>query len=183
MALITEDKDTLVKGQDEIDEYEVYTTTIDPDEVLDRFAEAGTLRELETVQTKQKLNRVFSTDEEGPGGAHHNYIIVPAEPLEEHYKETGIDDNDGEPILASNSCLPYGIYFQRGPRKENDSLHGILDTDLLEIVRDRLKSFQKGPYASDYNARALMHVELALEALNARVEDRTKRGVLGKNEK
>ena len=156
---------------------------IDPEEVLRHFEEACTLRELETVQTQQKLNRVFSTDDEGPGGAHHDYLIIPTEPIHEDYDEVGVDPSDGEAVFASNSVLPATIFFQKGPRKEDDSFHGILDTDLLEIVRDRMKSFQKGPFASEYNARALMHIELALEALNARVEDRINRGVLGKNEK
>ena len=46
-----------------------------------------------------------------------------------------------------------------------------------------MKCFQAGPFASKYNAEALMHIELALVALNSRVEDRIARDVLGKNEK
>lgn len=75
------------------------------------------------------------------------------------------------------------IQFQKGPRKESDSVHGVIDGDLLEIVRDRLKSFQNGPFASEYNAEALEHVEAAPDALNRRVEDRIARNVLGTNTK
>lgn len=156
---------------------------IDPEEILDAFRESGILRELQTIQTQQKLNRVFSTDAEGPAGAHHDYLIVPVEPIREQYTEVGIDEEDGESVFATNVCLPASIFFQQGPRKEAESSHGILDTDLLEIVRDRMKCFQAGPYASEYNAEALMHIELALVALNKRVEDRIERGVLGTNEK
>ena len=72
------------------------------------------------------------------------------------------------------------IQLQCGPRKEADSQHGVIDTDLLEIVRDRLKSFQAGPFSSRENACALTHIEEALMWLNRRVEDRIERNVLGK---
>ena len=116
---------------------------------------------LETVQTQEKLNDVYSIDDEGPGGAHHHYQIM----------VNGKHDLMGE------------IKFQRGPRKEEGSQHGVIDSDLLEIVRDRLKAFQAGPYKNDYTAKALEGVEIALNALNARVEDRINRNVLGKYEK
>lgn len=119
------------------------------------------MRQLETIQTKEKLNNVFVVDEVGPGGANHAY-------------EVRTSDNLG--VLNT-------IQFQKGPRKDENSVPGVIDTDLLEIVRDRLISFQAGPFASDYNAKALVHVEEALKALNQRVEDRIDRNVLGTNNK
>ena len=71
------------------------------------------------------------------------------------------------------------ISFQKGLRKERDSIHGVTDQDLLEIVRHRLQGFQAGPYSSEYNAKALEHIELALMFLNRRVEDRIERNILG----
>ena len=119
------------------------------------------MRQLETIQTKEKLNNVFAVDEIGPGGANHVY-------------EIRTSDNLG--VLNT-------IQLQKGPRKDENSISGIIDTDLLEIVRDRLIAFQAGPFASDYNAEALTHVEGALKALNRRVEDRIARNVLGTNNK
>lgn len=75
------------------------------------------------------------------------------------------------------------IQFQCGPRKEKDSIHGVIDTDLLEIVRHRLQCFQEGPFNSEFNKRALEHLELALMYMNRRVEDRIERNVLGTNNK
>ncbi|RHW66302.1 ABC transporter ATPase, partial [Clostridium botulinum] len=75
------------------------------------------------------------------------------------------------------------IQFQNGARKEKNSIHGIIDTDLLEVVRDRLHCFQQGKFASEYNYQALIHVEEALMWLNRRVEDRIERNVLGTNNK
>jgi hypothetical protein len=120
------------------------------------------MRELGTIQTMSKLNRVFAVDEPGAGGANHKYMIIK-------------NDVSDEPLNL--------VTFQHGPRNEESSTSGILDMDLLEIVRDRLKAFQEGPYSSDYNERALKGVEDAINALNDRVIDRMNRNVLGTNEK
>jgi len=126
------------------------------------------MKESSTIQKREKLNHVFSTDEEGPGGAHHKYKI--------EYELFPVGKPKETHVLA-------GIQFQKGPRKEEGSIHGVIDTDLLEIVRDRLKSFQSGPFSSRENACALTHIEEALMWMNRRVEDRIERDVLGKNEK
>ena len=84
------------------------------------------MRELSTIQKRENLNKVFAADEPGKGGANHEYDIYPAQDFNEE-------------------TYPYiVIRFQNGARKLPDSKHGVLDTDLLEIVRDRLKGFQKG---------------------------------------
>ena len=127
------------------------------------------MRKLSTIQTKEKLNDVYAIDEIGPGGANHQYAVV--------LHNTNVTDE----------TMEYGylakINLQKGPRKDSNSQHGVIDTDLLEIVRDRMKAFQAGPFASEYNEKALEHIELALMYLNRRVEDRIERNVLGKNEK
>ncbi|AAK79862.1 hypothetical protein BJV85_002098 [Clostridium acetobutylicum] len=125
------------------------------------------MSELSTIQKREKLNHILSKDEVGPGGAHHNYLIIS--------NEANISTE--QPLFATE------IQFQQGARKEEDSIHGVIDTDLLEIVRDRLKSFQAGPFSSEYNAKALEHVEEALMWMNRRVEDRIERNVLGTNNK
>ena len=126
------------------------------------------MRELSTIQKREKLNDVWSVDEEGPGGAHHRYVIC------KHGETAWQNGNNSEGILED-------IKLQCGPRKEEGSQHGVIDSDLLEIVRDRLKSFQDGSFASEYNAKALEYIEGALMWLNRRVEDRIERNVLGKN--
>lgn len=122
------------------------------------------LKQLDTIQTEGNLNDVFRYGEPGPGGAYHDYVVACYRGPEE-----------GMPLL--------NIEFQKGPRKDPDARHGVLDCDLLEIVRDRLKAFQSGPMASNYNAVALFHVERALEQMNERVRDRMQREVLGTMEK
>lgn len=119
------------------------------------------MRELETVQTISKLNRVFAVDEKGSGGANHQYSVI---------------TQDGGDLISV-------IGFQTGARHTEKSITGVLDCDLLEMTRDRLTSFQNGAFASEYNEQALYHVEQALYWLNKRVEDRVVRGVLGKEAK
>ena len=119
---------------------------------------------LGTIQKRENLNEVYRLGEPGPGGAYHDYAIK--------FKKKP-DGDDGEGTIAVT------ITFQKGPRKEPESTHGVLDGDLLEIVRDRLAHFQKGEYATRENAIALTHIEEALLWLNKRVEDRIERGVLG----
>lgn len=123
------------------------------------------MRKLSTIQKREKLNEVFAVDEIGPGGANHEYVIsFVGNPPEK----------DDEGIVIQMQC---------GPRKDDSSIHGAIDSDLLEIVRDRLKAFQAGPYSSRENACALTHIEEALMWMNRRVEDRIERNVLGTMQK
>ena len=119
------------------------------------------MRELETIQTQQKLNKIYAVDSIGPGGANHFYHIFQQD------------------MSTNQSYKSWGINFQYGPRKEHSSVAGVIDSDLLEIVRDRLKGFQSGEFACEYNEQALYHVEEALKCLNKRVEDRIVRNTLG----
>lgn len=125
------------------------------------------MEKLSTIQKRENLNEVYRIGEQGPGGAYHEYMVVSA---------------DGQNILEH-------IQFQKGPRKAQDSdeekiqVQGVLDCDLLEIVRDRLMAFQKGNMATEYNYQALIHVEEALMWMNRRVEDRIERQVLGTMDK
>lgn len=122
-------------------------------------------QKISTVQKRNNLNAVYRDGEPGPGGAYHEYDVYAAND----------DPENGNPI-----CV---IQFQKGPRDDPGSQHGVLDGDLLEMVRDRLRAFQSGPYACRENACALTHIEEALMWMNRRAEDRAERGVLGKYNK
>lgn len=114
---------------------------------------------LSTIQKRNNLNMVFRWGEKGPGGGYHTYRIVGETPNQDDFS--------------------LFINFQKGARSAPDARHGVLDNDLLEIVRDRLKAFQTGDYACHENEMALIHVEEALMWMNRRVEDRAEREVLG----
>ena len=116
------------------------------------------MKELITIQKREKLNDVYAIDEIGNGGANHKFSI----------------STKYEPaiILAT-------LQFQNGARKDINATHGILDQDLLEIVRCRLQGFQNGMFPTRENAVALTHIEDALMWMNKRTEDRIERNVLG----
>lgn len=116
------------------------------------------MEKLLTIQKREKLNDVFVLDEKGPGGAYHRYSV----------------STQQEP-----STVVSEIVFQKGPRKDPEAQQGVLDVDLLEIVRHRLSCFQQGPFSTRENAIALTHIEEALLWMNKRVDDRIERGVLG----
>lgn len=121
--------------------------------------------QLSTIQKRNNLNKVYRYGEPGPGGAYHEYDVYRADD----------DLENGNPVIV--------IQFQKGPRNDPDSQHGVLDGDLLEIVRDRLRAFQAGTFACRENACALTHIEEALMWMNKRAEDRAERGVLGTMQK
>ena len=98
------------------------------------------MEKLSTIQKRNNLNDVYRCGDPGPGGAYHYYRV-----------EWVANPDVG---MVHSQMIP----FQCGPRKELLSNHGILDTDLLEIVRDRLKCFQAGDYACRENACALTHI-------------------------
>jgi hypothetical protein len=128
------------------------------------------MEKLITIQKREKLNDIYTLDEIGNGGAYHNYSVC------------SINSRDDGKTPEENDVYA-NIQFQNGARKLPDSIHGVIDTDLLEIVRHRLQCFQQGNFASEYNAEALKHIELALMWMNRRVEDRIERNVLGTNNK
>lgn len=124
------------------------------------------MEKLITIQKREKLNDVYAVDEVGAGGANNEYIIV----------KSGCYIEDG--YVADNNLM-CSIQLQRGPRTNESSISGVIDSDLLEIVRHRSQCFQAGLFASRDNAVALTHIEEALMWLNRRVEDRIERNVLG----
>lgn len=124
------------------------------------------MEKLSTIQKRNNLNSVYPVGDVGPGGARHDYAI---------YRAGTSEATGSEPIAV--------IQFQKGPRSDPEARHGVLDGDLLEIVRDRLKAFQQGEFATRENACALTHIEEALMWMNKRTEDRAERSVLGTYEK
>ena len=113
---------------------------------------------------------ITALDEPGSGGAHHLYQIEgfnsasnPSDPWTARH---------GQPATHST------ILFQNGPIAEV-GVNGITHEALLAIVADRLRSFQKGPYATKANACALTHIEEAMHWLHQRTLERMRRGVEG----
>lgn len=134
------------------------------------------MEKLSTIQKHNNLNEVYRVDEPGAGGACHTYMI--------QRKEIAVGEPNGQGVPITEHTIPIAeIHFQHGARDAEGSTTGILDSDLLEIVRDRLKAFNQGEYATRENACAITHIEEALMWMNKRAEDRAERGVLGTMQK
>lgn len=93
------------------------------------------------IQRKNNLNNIYFDPTVGPGNGIHSYFVV--------------ESNNETEVLTE-------IDFQNGPRNEVKSISGVMDSDLLEIVRHRLQQFQSGEYATRENALAITHIEEAL---------------------
>lgn len=132
------------------------------------------MKKLSTIQKRENLNDVWA-GEKGVGGAFHCYMITKA--------NCAVFDSTGDTLTVDPDDIIETIQLQEGARKDPKAIHGVTDQDLLEIVRDRLKDFQRGEFATRENACALTHIEEALMWLSKRVEDRIERNVLGTCEK
>ena len=110
-------------------------------------------------------------DSPGAGGANHRYMI------------SGLDGTSNpslDPKPARYEAAE--VLFQNGPIKEF-GVNGITQEALLAIIIDRLSSFQKGPFASQFNERSLHYCRLALNEMQARTKERISRGVEGTHQK
>ena len=121
------------------------------------------MREIETHKVEGKGGgadgtRILVTDQPGAGGANHHYVVL--------------GDDPDEPLAL--------VDFQEGPIQEH-GVNGVQQEHLLAIVIDRLESFQRGPFANDYNGDALKYCKAALGRLQDRTRERMARGVEGFN--
>lgn len=124
--------------------------------------------------------KIQATDQPGPGGANHSYILfIP-------------DSVPTKPGVTVHT----GISFQNGPIASPEDFNGLTNEALLAVVIDRLRGFQfqrkedgsfdeskRGTYACKENACALTHLEEALMWLQKRTRDRMARGVEGTMQK
>jgi len=108
-------------------------------------------------------------DEPGAGGANHAYRVSGFD------LEFNPSAGDG---VTQNCATEMTVYFQNGPILAN-GVNGVTQEVLLAIVIDRLRSFQKGPYACRENELALQHAEESLHWLQQRTLARMRRCVEG----
>lgn len=106
------------------------------------------------VNTCNEALHVSATDELGPGGANHAYLIT------------------------GDMISPVLLAFQNGAIGEV-GVNGITHEALIAVLIDRLQGFQRGPYVCRENALALTKLEETLHWLNHRTRLRVERGVEG----
>lgn len=128
---------------------------------------------------------------------HERVHDVPTEPITamgEKHTAAGVDKGfghlknldpkdqeslDGSPAGIGERYI--NVKFQCGPIQE----HGVNGTTIervIELLVARLEGFQKGPFACDQNAQAIVALEQGKLALEIRTGERKARGVEGTNE-
>lgn len=113
---------------------------------------------------------IFVTDEPGAGGANHCYEL------------TGFDETKNASFKPTQTGTRQVVLFQNGPIPEA-GVNGVTQEVLLAIIKDRLESFQAGPFACEENGKALAAVNEALHWLLFRTLKRMARGVEGTHTK
>lgn len=78
------------------------------------------------------------------------------------------------------------ISWQDGPRGRDHGgnlfpANGAFVEDALVAAHQRLAFFQESQYAHSANAEAMDYIELAIDCLKRRADQRSQRGVLGQN--
>lgn len=88
-------------------------------------------------------------------------------------------------ILPAGGCT-YGVGFaiswQNGPLGRGDRRrppNGAFVEDIIAAALDRLEFYQSGSFACDENREAIEYLQKALDILDARTQQREKRGVEG----
>ncbi len=143
---------------------------------MNEFVEKPKMRTLDGHIIDKTRDTLKITVMDGPGtgigGANHLYRI------EGFNTSTNVSHNGGEDGTDHYSACD--ILFQNGTIPEV-GVNGVTELSLLEIVADRLRSFQAGPFSCKENAIALTHIEEAQNSLNRRTIARMRRGVEGKH--
>lgn len=94
-----------------------------------------------------------------PGGAQNHYVV-------------GVGPE--QRLLSADGGIAHVVgcvSFQDGNPNEF-GVNGVSIESLLAMCADRLACFERGPFANGYNATALHHLTLSLEALKARTRER-----------
>lgn len=92
------------------------------------------------------------------------------------------NDENGNPAGGTTFGNGFAIGWQRGPLgrgADRREPNGAFVEDVIDACADRIRFYQSGRFASDYNARALAYLEAALNALDRRTKDREARDVEG----
>lgn len=110
-------------------------------------------------RTENVRGEVWKELKTGNGGASFRYVVI-------HRN------------IATGEALSMLLQFQQG-HMEHLGLNGFLSDLFLYVCMDRQVDFNKGKFASEYNTASIAGIQAALDASEARVRDRQRRGVMG----
>jgi len=91
-------------------------------------------------------------------------------------------NKDGHPVGGCSYGTGFTVSWQNGPLgrgEDRKEPNGAFVETLINVVIDRIEYYQDSQFKSDYNARAIEHLNQALTALQERTKDREERNVEG----
>lgn len=144
-----------------IDDVEVSLYVADRKYFKDRENQMSILKDIyinRVPNSEYSTNDIFSLDKKA-FGANHLFQI-------------------SDKLKEDNQIV---ICMQKGGRFEDGSDWGLLDVDLLSIVRSRLESFSEAYPDDEETAIAKDSIDKAISALNKRYASRKENGTFGKN--
>lgn len=125
------------------------------------------------VNPANDVLKIIVTDQPGSGGANHAYEI------------SGFDlstnrsaDHPEYGQIAAGMATKMELVFQNGPINEV-GVNGITHEVLIAILLDRMRAFQRGPFACRENALAVTKLEEAQHWLAHRTNRRVAEGSEG----
>lgn len=127
------------------------------------------LREIHshTITHEENRLRVYAAGSPGPNGDNHAYLVKGLNPEDHPIAAELVAYADALPDDAPEVALT----FQQGDPGTGIYNGYTLET-LLAICYDRLNGCQAGPYASEHNAQAMIHINYALEHLHQRTREK-----------
>lgn len=110
-----------------------------------------------------------------------------ANPMRQEIEQHHRLDEDGNPAGGTSHGLGFAIHWQDGPLVKSEggtrlAPNGAFVEGVIEAAKGRLEHYQSTKFACPENESAIIHLDLALAALEARTADREERGVEGTHE-
>lgn len=102
--------------------------------------------------------------------------------MRQGFKSEHWNDPQGRPEGGTTFGVGFAIGWQHGPLGRGDDRkdpNGAFVEDIIAAARDRLAYYQQSEFASEHNAQAIKHLDVALELLDSRTRERERRGVEG----
>lgn len=91
-------------------------------------------------------------------------------------------DVNGNPAGGVSCGKGFTISWQNGPLgrgAERKEPNGAFVETVIAAAKDRIEFYQKSQFNCEENARAILHLQAALDVLNSRTQEREKRAVEG----
>lgn len=106
--------------------------------------------------------------------------------MKQDLKANHWNDANGNPAGGCTFAPGMAISWQNGPLgrgPDRREPNGAFVETVIAAALDRIAYYQNSRFESDYNARAMQHLEAALSALAERTADRESRDVEGTHAK